>query len=164
MKAIVKPALAGFVSIMLGIGIWGNAIGQQQAENDSADIAKIKAASQAFYTAFSGSDAAAMDKVWAQEPYIVYIGPSSKTIAVGIDAARAAWSPTFANFPARNISVTISSIRTDGKLAWEVGTEKGQVTSKTGESLTFETFVTNIFEQKNGAWRMISHHAQMLPR
>jgi len=82
MKAIYKPALAGLVSIVLGVAIAWNALGQQKGENESADIAKVKAASQAFYTAFSGSDAAAMDKVWAQESYIVYVGPRSKTIAV----------------------------------------------------------------------------------
>ena len=164
MKAIYKPALAGLVSIVLGVAIAWNALGQQKGENESADIAKVKAASQAFYTASSGLDAAAMDKVWAQESYIVYVGPRSKTIAVGIDAARKEWSPIFADFPIHNISVTTSSIRTDGTLAWEVGAEKAQVTSKTGELLSFETFVTNIYEQKNGAWRMISHHAQMIPR
>ena len=47
----------------------------------------MKAANQSFYTALSVRDLKAMQAVWANKPYVVNIGPRSKTAAVGYDEA-----------------------------------------------------------------------------
>jgi hypothetical protein len=45
-----------------------------------------------------------------------------------------------------------------------VGVETTQRTLKTGEVLNTQNFVTNIYENKDGQWLMVSHHASPLPR
>jgi hypothetical protein len=53
------------------------------ANAQSADVEAIKTANQAFYAALSARDLKAMEAVWANKPYVVNIGPKSKTVLVG---------------------------------------------------------------------------------
>jgi hypothetical protein len=46
-----------------------------------------------------------------------------------------------------------------GNLAWEVGTESGPVTFADGKSVYFKAFATNIYQNINGRWLMVSHQA-----
>ena len=49
-----------------------------------AEIEGVKAASKAFYDAIAViDDGTAMEKVWAQRPYITYVGPRNTSIIVG---------------------------------------------------------------------------------
>jgi len=49
----------------------------------TADIDGVKAASKAFYEAVVVvDDGTAMEKVWAQTPYVTYVGPRSTAIIV----------------------------------------------------------------------------------
>ncbi|HEX7908925.1 MAG TPA: nuclear transport factor 2 family protein [Paraburkholderia sp.] len=147
-----------------GVGLLLHAAGASAQQ--SAGVEAIKAANQAFYAALSARDIKAMEALWANKPYVVNIGPRSKTIAVGYtDAVSRYWTGAFDFFSAITVSLTsIDQVQTDGKLAWVVGTESAVLQSRSGgEPLKFETFVTNIFEKDGGRWRMISHHAQVIP-
>ncbi|MFM9943448.1 MAG: nuclear transport factor 2 family protein [Hyphomicrobiaceae bacterium] len=139
----------------------GSAIAQQPA-----DIDAVKAANAAFYAALSGRDAKAMEALWANKPYVVNIGPASKSIAVGFeDAVAKYWSNAFTNvFSELNVTMTTTQIQTDGKLAWVVGTEAAKVKTKAGEAREFTTFATNIFEKDGNRWLMVSHHAGIIPK
>jgi len=108
-----------------------------------------------------------MDGVWANKPYVVNIGPFSKTIAVGYkDAVSNYWINTFDLFSKVSVlSTSIAQVQTNGKIAWVIGTEHAVVQFKSGgEPKTIDNFVTNIFEKQRGNWRMISHHAQVIPK
>ncbi len=48
-----------------------------------ADIDAVKAANTTFYATLSARDAKAMAGLWANKPYVVNIGPRSKTIEAG---------------------------------------------------------------------------------
>ena len=74
-----------------------------------------------------------------------------------IDAGNAALS-------ARRVVLTQAHIQINGRLAWEVGIEMTQRTLKNGEVLNTENFVTNVYENKNGEWLMVTHHASAVPR
>jgi ketosteroid isomerase-like protein len=149
----------GLLMVMAGI-VTSNA-------QPASEIDAIKAAHQSFYTALSAMDAKAMVAVWANKPYVVNIGPLSKSIAVGYeDAVSKYWITAFDRFSKASASSTsIAQIQTDGKLAWVVGTEHAVLQLKSGgEPLTIDNFVTNIFERDGDRWLMISHHAQVIPK
>ena len=131
-----------------------------------ADIDAVKAANTAFYAALSTRDSKIMDPLWANKPYVVNIGPRSKSMSVGYADAVTKWSAGLPElFAELKVEMTSTAqVQTDGKLAWVVGTEKAVGKNKAGEPIAFETFATNIFE-KDGAKRlMVSHHAGIQPK
>jgi ketosteroid isomerase-like protein len=134
---------------------------QQQAASEDG----VKAASKAFYAALSGTDVAAIKEVWAHTPYVVYVGPSSKSIVRGWAAVEAAWEQSFAANMSRSVALTEADILTDGNIAWEVGTETGTAKLlKDGSESKIDNIVTNVYEKQNGRWLMVSHHAQSKPQ
>jgi hypothetical protein len=50
-------------------------------------------------------------------------------------------------------------ININGKVAWAVGVEKVQLLRKNGTIVDFDAFVTNVFEEREGRWLMVSHHS-----
>ncbi|QOT79216.1 nuclear transport factor 2 family protein [Cupriavidus basilensis] len=133
----------------------------------SSGIEAIKAANQAFYAALSARDTKAMVALWANKPYVVNIGPRSKTVAVGYaDAVSGYWPAAFDAFSEMAVSpASIDQVQTDGKLAWVIGTESAVLQPRAGgEALKFETFFTNIFEKNGSRWLLVSHHAQVIPK
>jgi ketosteroid isomerase-like protein len=139
--------------------------GSASAQPASGDGA-IKAANQAFYVALSARDVKAMEAVWANKPYVVNIGPRDTTVRVGYaDAVSNYWPKTFALISRMSVTLTsIAQLRTDGKLAWVVGTENAVIQLKNGGApVKFRTFFTNVFEKEGARWLMVSHHAQPIP-
>jgi ketosteroid isomerase-like protein len=119
----------------------------------------VKAASWTFIAAIAARDIRAMDKVWAHATYATFIGPLSTTIVVGWDCVRKAWDMRFGQFDRVTISLAESHVRTNGKVAWAVGMEKVELLRKDGKTLSFDAFVTNVFEEHDGRWLMVSHQA-----
>jgi ketosteroid isomerase-like protein len=136
----------------------GGAIGQAKAQQTS-DIERVNAASQVFTAAIAARDIHAMDKVWAHEPYATFIGPLSTTVVVGWEGVRKAWEMRFGQFDRVTISLAESHVRTNGKVAWAVGMEKVRLLRKDGNILSFDAFVTNVFEEQDGRWLIVSHQA-----
>jgi ketosteroid isomerase-like protein len=146
-------------SLILGISLTvGSAVGQQNAQLTS-EAEGVNAASQVFIAAISARDIGAIDKVWAHEPYATFMGPLSTTVVVGWDGVRKAWEMRFSQFDRVTISVAESHVRTNGKVAWAIGIEKVQLLRKNGDTLSFDAFVTNVFENHDGRWLMVSHQA-----
>ena len=148
------------------IALWALVACGTVARADDADIAAVTAANQAFYAALSARDAKAMAAVWADKPYVTNIGPRSKAMAVGTaDAVTKYWPATFETFSQMAVSSMPSQIQSDGKLAWVVGIEDVVLQPKSGgETLKFQTFVTNVFEKDGERWLLVSHHAQIIPK
>src|SRR5713226_8776275 len=136
----------------------GTAIGQEKAQQTS-DVERVNAASQVFIAAISARDIHAMEKVWAHEPYVTFIGPLSTTVVVGWDGVKEAWEMRFSQFDRVTISLTDSHVHSNGKVAWAVGIEKVQLLRKNGDTLDFDAFVTNVFEEQDGRWLLVSHQA-----
>ena len=154
--SIIVVAIA---SLILGIPLTlGTAVGQQNVQQTS-DVEGVNAASQLFIAAIAARDIGAMDKVWAHEPYATFIGPLSTTVVVGWDGVRKAWEMRFSQFDRVTISSAESHVRTNGNAAWAVGMEKVQLLRKNGDTLSFDAFVTNVFENRDGRWLMVSHQA-----
>jgi ketosteroid isomerase-like protein len=134
------------------------ALAQDNVQGTS-DIDRVNAASQTFIAAIAARDIHAMDKVWAHEPHATFIGPLSTTVVVGWEGVRKAWEMRFGQFDRVTISLAESHVRTNGKVAWTVGVEKVELLRKDGKTLGFDAFVTNVFEERDGRWLMVSHQA-----
>jgi ketosteroid isomerase-like protein len=122
----------------------GDAVGQQKAR---ADVERVEAASQDFIVAISARDIQKIDKLWAHDSYVTFIGPLSTTIVVGWEGVRRAWEMRLGQFDRVTISLAESRVHTNGKVAWAVGIEKVQLLRKNGDTLSFDAFVTNVFEK-----------------
>jgi ketosteroid isomerase-like protein len=139
----------------------GEAIAQQ-----SSDMEKVKAASSAFFAALNARDPSAMAKVYAHTPYVVHIDPSfNKGIRLGWEAVNKSWE----NLHNETAQINVSFSETGepqivGNLAWEVGTEKGLVTTADGKHIGIEAFITNIFQNIDGRWLLVSHQAAEPPK
>src|ERR1035441_1534580 len=98
----IKSWIMGLLMVMAGI-VTSNA-------QSPSDIDAIKAANQSFYTALSALDAKAMNAVWANKPYVVNIGPFSKTVSVAYeDAVSTSWVKAFGSFAKASASSTSTS-------------------------------------------------------
>lgn len=157
MNRLSTGALALAALLVAGLPV-GSALSQEKVQNPS-DVDRVKAASQTFISAIAARDIRAMDKVWAHESYAAFIGPLSTTIVVGWDGVRKVWDMRFGQFDRVTISSAESHVRTNGKVAWAVGMEKVELLRKDGKTLSFDAFVTNVFEEHDGRWLMVSHQA-----
>jgi len=129
------------------------------------DTKAVATANQAFIDAFSSRNLTAMEQIWAHQPYVTNVGPRSKVRNTGYDAVDKYWNEFFKYFSRVSISPHDSQIRVNGNIAWVVGLETEEFAPKSdGDPLTFETFVTYIFEKSEGHWLLVSHHAQSIPK
>lgn len=130
------------------------------------DLDAVKAANQEFYKALTARDLKAMTGLWANKPYVVNIGPRSKSMAVGYaDAVTKYWTGAFDTFSQISSSPTVAQVQSDGKMAWVIGTEKASLQlASGGDPIIFEAFVTNTFEKQGKRWLMTSHHTQPIPK
>jgi ketosteroid isomerase-like protein len=157
-----RAVLLGAAALVAGLASNSTMAEAQQP----SDLDAVKAANLAFYTALSARDLKAMEGLWANKPYVVNIGPRSKSIAVGYaDAVTNFWSATFDVFSQMSVSTSVAQVQSDGKIAWVIGTETATLQPKSGgDAVKFETFVTNTFEKHGKTWLMTSHHAQPISK
>lgn len=132
----------------------------------AGDLEGVKAASKAFFSALEViDDGTAMEKVWANTPYVTFVGPRSKVIIVGWDAQKEYWIDNNKRFLTRQTLLLDQHIHVNGNLAWEMGLETGENTMKDGRTTKSDFLVTNVYEkQPNGRWLIVSHHAQPKPQ
>jgi len=153
--AMSLAMVAGMALLMAAITLpAGDAVGQQRAQ--ASDVERGASPSRAFTPAISARDITAIDMLWPNDSYVTFMGPLSTTIVVGWDGVRNAWQMRFGQFDRMAISLAESHVHTNGEVAWAVGIEKVQLLRKTGET---DAFVTNVFEEHDDRWRIVSHQA-----
>jgi ketosteroid isomerase-like protein len=131
----------------------------------TADIDGVKAASKAFYEALVVvDDGTVMGKVWAQTPYVTYVGPRSTAIIVGWEAQKKYWIEFNKPFAQRTVALVDAHVHVVGNLAWEIGTENGLAHMKDGTTRKVDWIVTNVYENIGGNWLTVSHHVQPKPQ
>jgi ketosteroid isomerase-like protein len=126
------------------------------------DMSDAQAASAAFYEALTVlDDGTAMSKVFAQTPYITFVGPRTKDVIVGWPALKGYFVKSNALFKSRETRLASSAMHVSGTLAWEVGLEVGKNEMADGKKVPVDWVATNVFEkQADGKWLMVSHHVQ----
>lgn len=128
------------------------------------DIEGVRTASNAFYAALPVlDDGITMEAVWANAPYVTYVGPSSASIILGWNEQKRYWKSFNGEFAARNVSIVDAHIHVVGNLAWQIGVEVGYALMKAGGTRKIHWVVTNVFERIDGRWLMVSHHVQARP-
>lgn len=136
-------------------------IGSAAAEPQSSETDAVKAANQAFYSAFSTGDVAAMQKVWSSDADIQNIGPTSKSVTVGWDKIGKGFEALFAAFP--ELKATMKpEIKIVDAVAWVTGIEQIQRKDKAAAISSVGNLVTSIFQKQDGRWLMVHHHASRI--
>lgn len=129
-----------------------------------ADIEGVKAASKTFYAALAVIDnGTAMENVWADKPYVTFVGPRSESIIVGWDAQKNYWIKSNKLFLQRKATLQDQQIHVSGNLAWEMAEETVDLKMADGSASKIHNFVTNVYEKIDDRWFMVSHHAQRKP-
>jgi ketosteroid isomerase-like protein len=150
-----NSTLSGIFSAIL----MGTVLASSALADDAADATT---ASEAFYNALEVlDDGSAMEKVFAQTPYVTFVGPMSKDIIVGWPAVKAYFNKANARFIFRNSRITKRVLHVNGNMAWELGLEVGESQLKDGPKMPVNWIVTNVLEkQADGKWLLVSHHVQ----
>src|SRR5271165_786324 len=94
----MKANLSTLTKISMALLFLAAAFAQGEAvAQDSSDMEKVKAASQALDAALNARDPNAMANVYAHTPYVVYIPPVGSEIAVGWEAVNKSWEEVLHN-------------------------------------------------------------------
>ena len=157
--AMALLMLGAMSLLMLGVPLLTKDAAGGEKVQRMGDVDQVDALNHAFTAAISARDIRALDKIWADKPYATFIGPLSTTVVVGWDGVRKAWEMRFGQFDRVTLSSIESHVHINGNVAWAVGVENVQLLRKNGDALSFDTFVTNVFEKQDGRWLIVSHQA-----
>ncbi|MGD8310845.1 MAG: nuclear transport factor 2 family protein [Chromatiales bacterium] len=116
-------------------------------------------AEHAFYEAFSRLDLEAMGRLWADGDEVSCIHPGGHLIR-GKDEVLQSWGEIFASASPPTIEYrSLSTQQADGlavHLVEEMIRPSGQRSTEAGRVLA-----TNVYVLRDGAWRMLAHHASL---
>ncbi len=129
--------------------------------DEHPDAAAVRAASDAFYSAFEGCDVDAMAEVWEHSDRVAVTHPGWPTLH-GWARVVASWDAIFANTPYIQFVLTNEVINVHGDVAW-VTVDENILQAAGGHSGGDElagAHVTacNLFVRIGGRWRMVAHH------
>ncbi len=114
-----------------------------------SDAEPVLFANEAFYYAFAGGDAAAMDEVWARDVPVACIHPGWNVLT-GRDAVMESWR---------------SILGSDGRPAIRSQGARASLYGDVAFVTCYENIgqgylaATNVFVREDGAWKMVHHHA-----
>jgi hypothetical protein len=149
--------------VCLAAGLAGLCFGTVHALSEE-DAAAVLTANQAFYAALSTLDLAAMEKIWAHDSQVLYIGPFHKKMVIGWPAVQTEFMANKANVAEISVKPLDMHLQINDGTAWVFGTEEGAALPKVGISASGSNFFTNIFKKVDGRWLMVAHHAQRVPQ
>ncbi len=119
-------------------------------------------ANQNFYQAFNRGDLALMQSVWAQHDSVSCIHPGWEVLR-GFDAIISSWENIFVG--SENLEIKLSDILVTGAkgMVWVSCQENLFAMSMSGVQVS-KVHATNLFEQVEGQWKMVLHHASSVPQ
>ncbi len=122
---------------------------------------KAQSANERFYEAFNKRDIAAMRQVWGSGESVTCVHPGWPPLN-GFDLILDSWQRIFKN--SGNMEIRISDVRVlaSADLAWVSSTEKLFTIAESGV-LTSQIFATNLFHLEGDVWKMVAHHASLVP-
>jgi len=118
-------------------------------------------ANEKFYEAFNKQNFELMRQVWLEDYSIACIHPGWKVLR-GTEAVMQSWRGIFQNPSPLDIRLGDVEATASADLAWVSCQENLYVISPNGV-LTSKVHASNIFQQVDGEWKMIMHHASNLP-
>ena len=112
---------------------------------------------QSFYDAFNKSDIELMIGIWLNDSTSQCIHPGWDVLT-GFKNIMTSWQKIFAAAQDLEIKLSNINVTTSENLAWVTCQENLFSIVSSGVQLS-KVHSTNLFKKKNGAWKMILHHA-----
>jgi ketosteroid isomerase-like protein len=137
----------------------GTAVG---AEGDEK---AVREAAAQFYSALNAMFTGALEsmkKVWSHAEDVTYMGPGGG-FRVGWSEVLQDWEKQAAMKLGGKVEAVDMRLTVGHDLAITQNYEKGENKGKDGKTLTVLIRATNVFRKEKGAWKMISHHTDLLP-
>lgn len=122
------------------------------------DEIAVLAANDAFYDAFEGEDAQAMETLWAADAPCACVHPGWDPV-VGRTAVLSTWRGILGGGNAPHVKVDSARVLVYGEVALVVCIEHVSAREGPGSALLS---ATNVFVREQGAWRITHHHASPL--
>ncbi len=116
---------------------------------------------QAFYNAFEHRDLETMASVWSRHDELCCVHPMSHELT-DRKSILASWDDIFAHAPEINISIKVKKRLQFGDTIISIVHELLSVPED--NEAHPPVIATNIYQQRDGNWNMISHHGSPTPR
>jgi ketosteroid isomerase-like protein len=81
---------------------------------------------------------------------------------VGWEEVRRAWEQVATLCTGGTVSLNHQLFETAGDMAYEVGIERGQITSA-GRNVPIEYRLTNVYRREAEGWKIVHHHTDLAP-
>jgi ketosteroid isomerase-like protein len=123
---------------------------------------EVRRASERFYSALNtmvNGNADPLSEVWSHSATVTTMHPIGGR-EVGWESVGGSWSQVAKMATDGKIGIEDQVIQIDGNMAYEVGTERGQMTLA-GKEVPIANRVTNVYRRENGDWKMVHHHADI---
>jgi ketosteroid isomerase-like protein len=125
------------------------------------DHRPIVEANEAFYSALTNRDLAAMTGLWFPADWVECIHPGAVSLR-GWEAVRNGWATMFTSEAHLIVAPTDVRVRRVGDVAWVSCIER-LAASADGRMVTSVAQATNVFVLHDARWRMVVHHASPVP-
>ena len=128
----------------------------------SIEEAAVSAANLAFYRALAARDLSGMETVWLHEDRVTCVHPGWHRLD-GWQEVRRSWENIFSNSRPWTVACEDVRVAIAGEIAWVVCVEVIRPFGLSGEDAAARMQATNVFVQRDGAWRLAHHHASASP-
>jgi ketosteroid isomerase-like protein len=118
-------------------------------------------ANAAFYAALNSSSLEAMSEVWFPADWAECVHPGWTSLR-GWEAVRESWRLIFDGSARLAVSADEVRVRIVGDVAWACCLER-IATADADQIHTSLAQATNLFVRHDGRWRMVVHHASIVP-
>ena len=125
---------------------------------------EVRTKSEEFYSALNrmlGGDASVLERVWERSSAVTTMHPIGGR-EVGWEAVKHSFAQVAKNSTGGWVKLTDQMIQVAGDFAYELGVEQAEF-SISGEPLTVNARVTNIYRRRAGGWKIVHHHGDKSP-
>jgi ketosteroid isomerase-like protein len=124
-------------------------------------IAEVKRANERFYRAFESLDIDRMAAMWVQATRAKCVHPGWDLLE-GWEAICQSWEGIFANTDYMRFVITDVSVHVYGRVAWVTCVEN--LSDAPDTSQLSRILATNVYENVDGDWHIVHHHASPILR
>lgn len=128
---------------------------------NTEDQQRVAEANAAFYEALTNRDLAAMERLWFPADWVECVHPGMGPLR-GWEAVHESWAMLFASTGSLMVAATNVQVRLVGDVAW-VGCEERIANWSEGKMASSAAHATNVFVRHDDEWRMVVHHASLMP-
>ena len=125
---------------------------------------EVRTASSKFYAALNcmlGGDASSLGDIWSHNSTVSTMHPIGGR-EIGWEQVKASFEQVARSSTGGRVELTDQLLRIAGELAYELGVERAQF-SISGEPLSLNSRVTNIYQRQAGNWKIVHHHGDKSP-